>query len=337
MNERIATRLTERFGLRTPIVSAPMALVSGGALAAAVSHAGALGLIGGGYAGHLGGEPDLDGEWRKAGNAPVGIGFILWALAKAPDGGERVLRDALARRPRALFVSFPDGAGELDAPLRAARDAGVPALVQVQTLELAKAAIDCGADAIVAQGTEAGGHGGARATLPFVPEVTDLCAVRSPRTMVLGAGGIADGRGLAAALMLGADGVVVGSRFWAASEALTPDAHVDRAVGATGDDSVRTTAIDRARGLAWPAPYSFRVLDNEFAQEVMVREPAFGAEARRYDEARARGDASVVPAVAGEAAGLIAERRPAAAIVEDMTAEAIAALRRGTASIRRSP
>src|SRR5258705_387317 len=79
-----------------------------------------------------------------------------------------------------------------------------------------------GAAVIVAQGTEAGGHGAARSTFPFVPEVADYLARRAPDTLLLAAGGIADGRGLAAALMLGADGVVVGTRFWSAAEALTP-------------------------------------------------------------------------------------------------------------------
>ena len=310
-----------------------MALVSGGALAAAVTHAGGLGLIGGGYAGHLGGEPGLEDEWRLAGNADVGIGFILWALSERQDGGEAILRDALARRPRALFLSFPRRIEDLTSPLRLAKEARVPVIVQVQTLELARVAVDAGADAIVAQGTEAGGHGGARATMPFVPEVADLCAGRSPDTLVLAAGGIADGRGLAAALMLGAEGAVVGSRLWAAREALTPEAHVSRAIGATGDGTIRTTAVDRARGLAWPEDYSFRVLANEFTEEVTARPVGFGAQAERYDAARAGGDMGVVPAVAGEAVGMIGERLPAATIIERMVDGAAAAIGRGARAL----
>ena len=322
----IRTRLTERFGLAVPIVSAPMALVAGGRLAAAVSRAGGLGLIGGGYGGALGGEPPLEDEWRAAGNEPVGVGFILWALGERRDA---ILDGALAREPRAMFLSFPETAGDLDTPARRVRDAGVPLIVQAQTLELAHRALDLGADAVVAQGTEAGGHGGARATLPFVPEVADLAARHAPDALVLAAGGIADGRGLAAALMLGADGAVVGSRLWASAEALTPPSHIARALAASGDDTVRTRRIDRARGVPWPADYSFRTLRNRFTDEVAADEPSFGEAAVRYAEARDADDAETVVAVAGEATGLIADRAPAGEIVARMGAEAAAALRRG--------
>ena len=329
---RIVTRLTERFGLRTPVVSAPMALVAGGRLAAAVSNAGGLGLIGGGYAGHLGGEPDLEEEWRLAGNTAVGIGFIVWAMKR--EGGLDALRRALEHRPRCVFLSFPERAEDLAEPITLARDMGVPTVVQVQTLELARAALDAGAGAIVAQGTEAGGHGGARATMPFVPEVVDLCATHAPDCLVLAAGGIADGRGLAAALMLGADGVVVGSRFWATQEALTPLAHVERARDATGDETVRTRDLDRARGLDWPEPFSFRVLENAFTRQVIGNSVEFGAEAARYDRAKASGNIAVVPAVAGEAIGLIVDRPSAAEVVERMTQQAVMALRGGVSRIR---
>ena len=329
----IATRLTERFGLRVPLVLAPMALVAGGALAAAVSRAGGLGLIGGGYAGHLGGEPDLGAEWRRAGEearrGAVGIGFIAWALA----GREDVLAAALARRPRALFLSFPRGPSDLDGPARAGREAGVPVIVQVQTLEGARLALDRGVDVLVAQGTEAGGHGGARATLPLVPEVADLVAARAPDTLVVAAGGIADGRGLASVLLLGADGAVVGSRLWASVEALTPDAHVARAIGASGDGTVRTDRIDRARGLAWPPDYSYRVLRNAFADEVVREAPPDGSKAERYARARAAGDMDVVPAVAGEAVGLIGDRPSAGEIVGTMARDAARRLRMGAGMV----
>ena len=329
MTPIIRTRLTDRFGLRAPIVSAPMALVAGGALAAAVSRAGGLGLIGGGYAGALGGEPDLAVEWRAAGNEGVGIGFIAWALA----GREAVLEDGLGRRPKALFLSFPRVSSDIAGPARTGRDAGVPVIVQLQTLEGARAALDLGVDALVAQGTEAGGHGGARATLPLVPEVADLAAARAPDTLVLAAGGIADGRGLAAALMLGADGAVVGSRLWSSAEALTPQPHVERAIAADGDGTVRTDRIDRARGLAWPPAYSYRVVRNAFADEVVRDAPPDGSEAERYARARAAGDMDVVPAVAGEAVGLIADRPPAGTIVEGMARNAAARLKAGASLV----
>jgi nitronate monooxygenase len=332
MTATLTTRLTERFGLRAPILNAPMALIAGGALAAAVTRAGGLGMIGGGYAGTLGAEPDLAAEFAAAAGTPVGVGFISWTLPRA----EACLEEALRRRPRCLFLSFGD-----PAPIAArASAAGIPVICQVQALSQVPAAVAAGACAIVAQGTEAGGHGGRRSTLPFVPEVADYLARRAPEILLLAAGGIADGRGIAAALMLGADGVVVGTRLWAAHEALTPPAAVARGIAACGDDTVRTTSLDALRGVDWPPEFSFRVVRNALTDRWAGREA--DAEAVRgslreaYQAARARGDLDVVPAVAGEAVGLLHTRAPAAAIVEELVRDTIAALRRGHALIRQA-
>jgi nitronate monooxygenase len=319
------TRFTEAFGVRHPIVCAPMAYIAGGKLAGAVSKAGALGLIGGGYAGTVGGEPELRAEAMHAGGERIGIGFITWALEKAPH----MLDLALGLSPACLFLSF----GDPRPFAQKIRRAGVKLVCQVQSLAHVDEALEAGAAAIVAQGTEAGGHGAHRSTLPFVPEVADHLARRSPETILLAAGGIADGRGLAAALMLGADGVVVGTRFWATLEALTPPAMVERAIGATGDDTVRTTAIDALRGVPWPAEYSFRVLTNELTDDWAGREAEaardFGAMAGDYADARNRGDLSIVVTVAGEAVGLVRDRPSAASVVESMVAEAQALIARG--------
>ncbi|WP_297771319.1 nitronate monooxygenase, partial [uncultured Roseovarius sp.] len=147
------TRLTDAFDLTHPIVSAPMAFAAGGRLAAAVTHAGGLGLIGGGY-----GNADwLDGAFAEAGNARVGCGFITWKMAENPD----VLDQVLARDPAALCLSFGDPA-PFSPRIHAA---GVPLIAQVQTLRDAQRAADCGARVIVAQGSEAGGHGERRGTI----------------------------------------------------------------------------------------------------------------------------------------------------------------------------
>jgi nitronate monooxygenase len=163
-----------------------------------------------------------------------------------------------------------------------------------------------------------------------VPEAADHIARRSPDTLLLAAGGVADGRGLAAALMLGADGVVVGTRFWAAAEALTPQAATDLAQRSTGDDTVRTTAVDALRGVAWPEEFSFRILKNELTDAWAGREAqarsAFGALRAEYDQARASGDLAVAATVAGEALGLITSRPPAADIVDGMVRDAAARL-----------
>ena len=325
----ITTRLTQRFAIKHPILCAPMALISGGRLAAAVSAAGGLGILGGGYAGALGNEPDLDEQYRAAGNTPIGIGFITWAAEKNREAVDW----AIARHPACLFLSF----GSPAAFARKANDAGGPLICQAQTLRHVEEALDAGAMAIVAQGGEAGGHGGRRGTLPFVPEAADLLAKRAPNVLLIAAGGIADGRGLAASLMLGADGVLVGTRFWAAEEALTPPAAVAGAAAASGDETVRTAAIDPLRGVPWSEQYSFRMMRNRVTDEWAHREPEardqFGTLKSVYDVARERGDFDVLPVVAGEAIGLIAARSPAADIVSAMVSQAERALQGGRALI----
>jgi nitronate monooxygenase len=321
------TRFTEAFGIEHPVVCAPMAYITGGRLAGAVSRAGGLGVLAGGYAGTVGGEPDLREEHVHARGARIGIGFITWALDKAP----RMLDVALELSPACLFLSFGDPRPHAEK----IRRAGVKLVCQVQNLAHVEQALEAQADVIVAQGTEAGGHGGRRSTLPFVPEVADHLARRAPKTLLLAAGGIADGRGLAAALMLGADGVLVGTRFWSTLEALTPPAMVERAIGATGDDTVRTTAIDPLRGVPWPRQHSFRVLTNELTDAWAHREDeaarSFGALAADYADARNRGDLSTVVTVAGEAVGLLHDRPSAASVVESMVAQAEKLLARGPA------
>jgi len=308
------TRFTRDFGVRFPIVCAPMGLVTGGRLAAAVSGAGGLGIVGGGYAGVLGNEPDLKQELTYVRGEKFGIGFITWALARVPH----VLDEMLSYSPSCVFLSFGN-------PLPFAeriRRNGAKLICQVQSLRHVDEAIEAGADVIVAQGAEAGGHGATRSTLPFVPEVADYLARRAPTTLLLAAGGVADGRGLAAALMLGADGVVVGSRFWASKEALTPTLACDRAIRATGDDTVRTKAIDALRGVPWPEEFSFRVVKNNLTEQWAHREAeaaaAFGSLATACAQARAQQDFDVAPIVAGECVGLIRDRPSAATIVERM-------------------
>jgi len=218
----IRTPFTELFQVAHPLVLAPMGGVSGGALAAAVSEAGGLGLVGGGY-----GDPRwLERELQLVAGAtgkPWGVGVITWAV------GEDIVRLALSYRPAAVFLSFGD-----PAPFGAlVKEAGIRLICQVQDVAGARQAAAAGADVIVAQGTEAGGHGSRRATLPLVPAVADAVAP----VPVLAAGGIADGRGVAAALMLGAQGAVLGTRFCATPEALWPDWAKDQLVahgGASG-------------------------------------------------------------------------------------------------------
>jgi nitronate monooxygenase len=313
------TRLTDAFDLTHPIVSAPMAFAAGGRLAAAVSHAGGLGLIGGGY-----GDADwLDGAFAEAGNARVGCGFITWKMAERPE----VLDQVLARAPAALCLSFGDPAPF--APRIA--EAGVPMMAQVQTLRDAQRAAECGARVIVAQGSEAGGHGERRGTITLVPEVADWLAGNAPDVLLLAAGGIADGRGLAAALMLGADGVLVGSRLWASAEAQVSAAMTEAAIAATGDETLRSTVMDAARGLRWPDRYTARVLRNPVTERWHVDPDGLRADAgARADWAAgwAQGDPARANTFVGEATGLIHDRPPVAEIIEGMVRQAEALLRR---------
>jgi nitronate monooxygenase len=314
------TRLTEAFGLEHPIISAPMAMAAGGRLAAAVSHAGGLGLIGGGY-----GDPGwIEEAFAEAGNARVGCGFITWKMAENPG----VLEQVLARDPAALCLSFGDPAPF--APRIAA--AGVPLIAQVQTLRDAQRAAECGARVIVAQGSEAGGHGERRGTITLVPEVADWLAGHSPGTLLVAAGGIADGRGLAAALMLGADGVLVGSRLWSSEEAQVSVAMTDAAIAATGDQTIRSTVMDAARGLRWPARYTARVLRNKVTERWHDDPEGLRADAvARADWAAgwAGGDPERANTFVGEATGLIHDRPPVADLLARISGEATALLAGG--------
>ena len=321
----ISTRLTERFGIQHPIISGPMAFISGGALAAAVTRAGGLGFVGGGYAGTVGAELDLDAELTLAKSERFGVGFITWALARAP----KTLGQALRHSPSYVFLSFGDPrpfAAEI-------REAGAALICQVQFLSQIDMALEAGATAIVVQGTEAGGHGGTRSTLPFVPEAADYLRQRSRDTLLIAAGGIADGRGLAAALMLGADAVVVGTRFWASAEALTPKPHTDGAIGMNGDSTIRTRTLDALRGFPWPREYSMRFLKNKLAEEWVDRDAeafrAFGSLSAHYAEARRHNDLDTVAVVCGESVGLLKERPSAESIVKSMVAQASNVLRMG--------
>ena len=203
------------------------------------------------------------------------------------------------------------------------RAAGVPLIAQVQTLDHARQALDVGAEILVAQGGEAGGHGmSVRSTFTLVPEVVDIVAERSPETLVLAAGGVADGRGLAAALALGADGVLVGTRFWATPEALvSPRAH-QRAVQAGGDDTFRTQVYDVVRRLDWPAEYNERALSNPFLDTWHGNEAQLSASLpeaiETFEKAVAAEDFDAAAIFIGEAVGLIHDVRPAADIVRDM-------------------
>ncbi len=311
----IYTPLCDLLGIQHPVLLAPMAGVSGGALAAAMSRAGGLGLIGGGY----GDAEWLEREFNAAGDARIGAGFITWSLARQPH----LLDFVLDRAPVAIMLSF----GEFQPFFQTIKNAQAKIIVQVQTLEQAREALDSGVDAIVAQGTEAGGHGGTRATLPFVPAVVDI----AKDIPVIAAGGIADGRGLAAALALGASGVLCGTGFFASDESLASDNAKQVAVYGSGDDTERSSVFDMARGLDWPSGWNIRTLRNSFtrqwSEDIDGLARNLPEEQERYNVASAAADTDIAPVIVGEATDLVQVREPAQTTLHRMISQAEYTLR----------
>jgi nitronate monooxygenase len=309
----ISTDLTALLGIRHPVLLAPMDTISGSRLTRAVSEAGGFGILGGGY----GDRARLEAETAKLKDfaAPFGIGFITWSLAKKPE----LLDIALDANPRAIMLSFGDPV-PFAPKIKAAR---ALLICQVQSEEMARQAFDAGADVLIAQGTEAGGHGASRTTLDIVPAIVDLAAGRVP---VVAAGGLADGRGLAAMLMLGASGVLMGTRFYASIEADGAEEAKQLIRAANSGETVRGVVFDWSRHLLWPAPFTARTLINDHVRTWTGREIELMQRADQiapdYAAAKAAGNFDVAAVFAGESAGLIHDIPPAAEIVDRTVTEA---------------
>jgi nitronate monooxygenase len=313
----ITTALTRLFDLTTPVVGAPMAGVSGGALARAVSQAGGLGMIG------VSGRHTAEFVTEQCalaaeGGRPFGVGLMIWTLADRPE-----LFDAtLAARPALVSMSFGDPAPYVG-PLH---DAGIAVVAQVNTVADARRALEAGVDLLVAQGTEAGGHTGQRAMLPLLQEV--LALTDRP---VLAGGGIANGAGMAAALVAGAAGVWIGTALLACAEGLNKAAARQRIRAASGDETVLTRAFDVAEGIAWPDRWPGRALVNDFSRVWHGRESELvdDAAARQLVvDGRRTGDPVHAPLYAGEAVGLVTAERSAADVVRELDTDAVTALRK---------
>lgn len=308
---RLRTRLTERLGIEHPILLAPMGVMAGGRLAAAVTHAGGLGIIGGGY----GDAGWLEKQFAAAGNTRVGCGFITWSMAQQPG----LLERTLDRQPAALMLSF----GEVEPHASLIKSRGIPLICQAQGMRYVREAVDAGADIVVAEGCEAGGHSGYRGTFTLVPEAADYLAKHAPDTVLVAAGGVGDGRGLAAALMLGADGVLVGTRFIACTESEAPEGFRRAIVEADGDATIKSRSVDVVRKRYWPNPeFVVRVLNNEFVGQWHGRERELEAsmdvEHERFWSAFWKGDAATSGVLMGEVSGIVRDSPPAAQIVEAM-------------------
>lgn len=294
--------------LRVPVVQAPMAGVSGGALAAAVTRAGGLGTIGV--------APGSSTDWLReqhetaAAAGEVGVGLMAWMLEARPE----LLEACVDLAPALVSVSFGRFERFLD-PLRAA---GCAVTTQVGTVDEARRALDAGVDLLVVRGSEAGGHGrDAVATLPLLQEVLDVADVP-----VLAAGGISGPRGVAAALAAGADGVWVGTAFVLCSEALTGAGARSRLAAAGSDDTAYSSVFDRGQRLDWPAEYGGRHLRTAVTDQWAARVDELASDdavlARIRADRASAGEAA--PIYAGEGVGALTRERPAAEVVAELAA-----------------
>ena len=315
----LATRFTERFGVDHPIMAAPMGGLSDARLAAAVSAAGALGSF---QALH----PTKRVDWvleqiaatRAATDRPFAVGFITEFIRFDRPRFDAVME----QRVPVVALSF----GEPGPYIAAAHDAGARVIYQVQTVRQAIAAVDAGADALAAQGTEAGGHTGTMGLLPLLGSVLDAC----PDVPVLAAGGVANGRTLAGVLAMGADGAWIGSAFIATPEASPADERAkDLIVGSDGGDTVWTRAYDILDGLPWPEGIGERVRANHFTERWNGQEDVLRAQ-RDTVERPTGADLDERDILYGQSAALVDAVKPAAEVVRDIVsgAESFLARRR---------
>lgn len=307
------TELSRKMGINAPIMLAPMGSVAGGELAAAVSNAGGLGMIGVGY-----GDADwLDEQLsiisRKT-NKPWGVGFITWCLTK------ELLHQVLSYKPDALMFSF----GDITPWLKEIANYDVAVFSQVHDLAGALEAHRLGVDFIVAQGTEAGGHGtGQRTTLSLVRGIK-----KQPiDTPVIAAGGIADGRAVAAALKSGAEGVSLGTRFYASFEALAHYRMKERLVECGGDDTIRTQVFDIIRGINWPKGYNARAITNKFVARWHGDEQSLRRSVKKHEQAfysaQQNADPKIAMVWAGESIDSIFNIEEAGKLLEQIHRETL--------------
>ena len=327
----LTTPLCELLGIEVPVVQAPIGTSATAQLAAAVSEAGGLGMLSATWA-----DPSQVARQvartRELTDKPFGVNVSL-------DFAVEAQLDAALEAGARIVSTFWGDAARLRPAISAA---GALHLHTVRSPDEARAAVDAGVDVVVAQGWEAGGHvWGQVASLPLVPAVVDAVAP----VPVIAAGGIGDGRGLAAVLALGAQAAWLGTRFLTAVEANTHDHYRERVVAATVTDTAYTGCFD----LGWPdAPH--RVLRNATLDaweeagrpaapgrpgegDVVARDPRGGDIPRYFDLMPLRGlegEVDEMALYAGQSAGLVHDVRPAADIVASLVREAEAALARPT-------
>ncbi|MGQ0849122.1 MAG: NAD(P)H-dependent flavin oxidoreductase [Actinomycetota bacterium] len=303
----LRTWLTDRFGLRLPLVAAPMGGTADGRFAATVSANGALGMVAAGT------RATADFVRREAavasnGGHQFGIGLLAWVLDRRPE----LLEAAFEARPALLSISYGDYRPYLDV----SRKQMIAVTTQVGTVEEARRAQDAGLDFVVARGGEGGGHGRNEvATLPLLQEVLD--AVEVP---VLAAGGVATARGLAAVLAAGAAGAWVGTAFLGCVETSWSEEARRRVIEAGDGATIYTRSFDVGLRLDWPPLYGGRALHNTFSDRWHGHEDDLSADDRAAAEmahAVSNQDFDRAPVWAGQAVSMIERRRTVAAVLGD--------------------
>jgi NAD(P)H-dependent flavin oxidoreductase YrpB (nitropropane dioxygenase family) len=315
----LRTRVCELLGIQHPIVMGGMGTGTSPELVAAVSSAGGLGILGASRqsAEELAREAEAI---RRLTDRPFGLNLLLFRERPGQYEG------LLAARPKVVSTAWPTLEQDLASYVARAHAIGALTMHMVSTVPEAKKAAGAGVDVIVAQGTEGGGHIGLMGTMPLVPMIVSAVAP----IPVLAAGGVADGRGLAAALALGADGVLLGTRFLATDESPIAKGFKQAIVESDGHDTLVTDIPDVANGQVWPGAY-VRVRRNRFIEEWLGRE---GELRRRRVEVSAQlrdaaqsGDPDRGAIMLGQTAGLIDRVEPAADLVRQIARDAETILR----------
>ena len=315
----LRTRICELLGIEHPIVLGGMGTGTSPDLVAAVSAAGGLGVLGATRQNPEELARDA-AAIRAATPRPFGLNLLLFM--ERPGQYEAFL----AARPRVISTAWAALEQDLGGYVARAHAVGALAMHMISTVAEATAAARAGVDVIVAQGTEGGGHIGLMGTMPLVPMVVSAVAP----IPVLAAGGVADGRGLAAALALGADGVLLGTRFLATDESPIAKGFKQAILDSDGHDTLVTDIPDVASGNTWPGAY-VRVRRNRFIEEWMGRDNELRR--RRVEvsaqlrEAAQAGDPDRGAVMIGQTAGLIDRVEPAAELVRRISRDAEAILR----------
>ena len=310
----IHTPVCDLLGIGHPILLGGMAGHTSAPLVAAVSNAGGMG--GMGLAGLKADQVrEAIADIREATDKPFAVNFLLF------EAEEEGFAAALEARPPVLSFAWPRLDQELGPYFDRAHEAGAKVMFMAGEVGEAVRAAKAGADVIVAQGTEGGGHVGWMACLPLIPMVVDAV---SPLP-VLAAGGIADGRGLAAVLALGAQGALLGTRFLATAEAPLPTSFKNAIAKSDGHDTELSEIPDIARGRVWPGGMA-RAQRNGFIERWAGREWALRAHQAQAEaelaEARQSGDTDNALLYMGQDAGLIDSVLPAADVVKRIVEEA---------------